>query len=145
MILGRQEEVRMQKRTLIIASALGLCVALAAAALTRGGAGLLHRNPVPAQEQTFVGLAEVIAPEAGSGWVVVQSPRLPGPYHRSDEGALLVSSGDPQQEAPVRIRDEAGAVVEEVCARGSAEFDQMILALDTADGGRAVVILRRDR
>jgi hypothetical protein len=98
-----------------------------------------HAEPVARPERPFVPLEAVVASDAG--WELVAPPQLPGPYRPL--GSHLVAAG--HSSATSRVRNDAGAVVEEVRVERDPAFDHMVVFLDTASGGRTLVVLRRPR
>lgn len=97
-----------------------------------------HTEPAARPEPPFVSLEAVVASYAG--WEPVAPPRLPGPYRPLGGHALGAGNSTTS-----RVRDDAGAVVEEVGVEGDSAFDQMVVFLDTASGGRTLVVMRRPR
>ena len=89
-------------------------------------------NPVP-----FATLEQTLEPEIQLGWSVTIPPKRQGPYRRIP-GTLPVSS------SLYRIRDRDGTT-EEILLESSPKEQQMILELDTADGHRTLVALKRPR
>ena len=98
-------------------------------------------GPKAPPERPFVELEAVIAVYTRGGWEIATRPRLPGPYR---EGEVTPVSGAGVSMVS-RVRDNTGAVTEELRVDGDSKFDQLVVRLDTASGGRTQVALRRPR
>ena len=97
-------------------------------------------GPKAPPERPFVELEAAVALYIENRWEIAAPPRLPGPYRESREGAMGCGA---RSKVTCRLRDDSGAVTEDLQLEPDPEFDRTVMCLDTASGGRTLVVLRR--
>ena len=118
-------------------------IAFVAVAVTLG---LVFSNRDKAKPQPavpFTDLDAALAPATADGWAVSVPPKRPGPYRLLPGGPVLGSSEGAGLEC--RIKDQTGTVVEEIRLVGTADLDQSVVYLETADGQKTMAALKRSR
>ena len=108
------------------------------------GAGLVVRDHIrdrPDPPPAFTDLHTALAPERANGWELAIPPKRGGPYRLLAGGAVL--GRNPASGLSCRLRDEAGAVVEEIKLQGAGDRDQSVVYLETAGGERTMAALVR--
>lgn len=95
------------------------------------------QQPLPASHP-FADLGTALA--ALPGWELHRAPPHAGPYRVLPESSLLGGAGA----LNCRVR-EGGSVVEEMRLEGNAEYDQLVVRLDTPSGRRTMAVLKRPR
>jgi hypothetical protein len=97
----------------------------------------------PQPEVPFTDLDTALASATSNGWTVSVPPKRPGPYRLVPGGPVLGSSDGAGLEC--RIKDQTGTVVEEIRLVGTADLDQSVVYLETADGQTTMAALKRSR
>jgi hypothetical protein len=97
----------------------------------------------PQPEVPFTDLDTALAPAKAHGWTVSVPPKRSGPYRLLPGGPVLGSSESAGLEC--RIKDQTGTVVEEIRLVGTADLDQSVVYLETADGQKTMAALKRSR
>ena len=122
-----------------------LALAAGAACLTLWAGWWAVRSGPPARPPAppFRDLGAVLVRYSDSRWEVAAPPRRPGPYR--DLGGSMLGRGDTSRRLTSRVRDESGAVVEEVSLTADTDCDQMVVELETQAGQRTLVTLKRCR
>ncbi|MDB5310737.1 MAG: hypothetical protein JWO38_4939 [Gemmataceae bacterium] len=108
---------------------------VAAAAYT----GVRHQPP---SGPPFAELDTLLATHYQNGWSVLVPPKREGPYRLATGEHPVVPRGS-DKGINYRLRGPDG--VEEVKLDSSAEYDQTLLELETRDGHRTLVVLKRSR
>lgn len=120
-----------QRRWVLV---VGILLAAAAAY-----SGIWQQRQAPAGPP-FAPLDTTLAGYLKNGWSVLVPPKLEGPYRieQKEHPTVLRNSGKPMT---YRLRGPDG--VEEVHLDGSADYDQILLELETQNGRRTLVVLKR--
>ena len=101
-------------------------------------------TPLALSEPRYVELSELITLELTNGWVVSNSPRLPGPYKITDNsGRPCLMHGEPVRGLNCKIVNDFGEIIEEAKLKTVIDIDQMVIYLDTSNGNRTLAVLNR--
>ena len=92
-------------------------------------------------ERPFADLSVVLSQEVPRGWELHIAPAEPGPYRLLLGGAML-GNGEGTG-LTCRVVDDDGAVLEELSLRGTCEYDQLVVYLETPGGRRTLATLKR--
>ncbi|MDY3553020.1 hypothetical protein R5W24_002110 [Gemmata sp. JC717] len=128
--------MRTRRRLLALLVVLSLLAAVGTVVAT----SIRRPEPAAPPERPFVPLEAIAA--SHRGWDVVAPPQLPGPYRLSPRGGSLLGAGNGGSMTN-RVRNDSGAVTEEVLLKCDPAFDQLVVFLDTAGGDRTLVVMRR--
>jgi len=118
-------------------------ITFVAVALTIAVVFLNRDKAKPQTEIPFTDLDTALTPATAHGWTVSVPPKRLGPYRLIPGGPVLGSSEGAGVEC--RINDQTGTVVEEIRLVGTADIDQCVVYLETADGQKTMAALKRSR
>lgn len=88
----------------------------------------------------FADLDTVLATQYQNDWSVLTPPKREGPYRLTPSEPQMVPRNSGKG-MTYRLRTQEG--VEEVHLDGGANYDQLLIELETRDGRRTVVVLKR--
>jgi hypothetical protein len=118
-------------------------------AFTAIGACLVYcgpwaKSPQPSTEPLpFVELEEVIAREGWDPrWEIHVRPDKPGPYRRV--GGSISIAANPLYWSKTSYRTDNGQLIAPLELRGTTDYEQLTIHLETADGQITGAILKRD-
>ena len=95
----------------------------------------------PPAGPAFQDLDTVLAGYYKNGWSVLVPPKREGPYRIVPEDHPILPRNSTKGGAHRRIQSASG--VEEIDLKGPVDYDQALIELDTADGYRTLVLLKR--